>query len=115
VDLPPDPNVRPNEHHPGGTDEDDDNHNNEPVHSNEEDENNAINSDDDDIARGRPGEHSMAIIDANNIISRTYLQEPEEDGTRHRLKINADIANDPAMIRFRATNDQETFEEIVTY
>jgi hypothetical protein len=50
------------------------------------------------------------------------LNESEEDGTRHRLRIieqldqhDADIANDPSMIRFRATNDLETFEEVVTY
>jgi hypothetical protein len=64
----------------------------------------------------------MAIIDANDLIGRTYLNESEEDGTRHRLRIierldqhDADIANDPSMIRFRATNDLETFEEVVTY
>jgi hypothetical protein len=64
----------------------------------------------------------MAIIDANDIISRSYLQEPEEDRTRHRLRIitkldvhDASIANDPTMIQFCATNDQEIYEEIMTY
>jgi hypothetical protein len=55
---------------------------------------------------GRPGEHtSKAIIDANDIIGRSYLQDPEEDGTRYRLRIiarldehDANIANDPTMI-----------------
>jgi hypothetical protein len=68
------------------------------------------------------GRH-MGIIDANDLIGRTYLNDPEEDGTRHPLRIierldqhDADIANDPSMICFRATNDLETFEEqVVTY
>ena len=105
TETPPDPDIQPTEHHPGG------NHVVDDI------------TPDEDIIRGRPGEHtSMAIIDANDIIGRSYLQEPEEDGTRHRLKIiakldehDANIANDPTMIRFRATNDQETYEEIVTY
>jgi hypothetical protein len=85
----PDPDIQPTEHHPGGNHVDD-------------------ITPDEDIIRGRPGEHtSMAIIDANDIIDRSYLQKPEEDGTRHRLRIiakldehDANIANDPTMIRF---------------
>jgi hypothetical protein len=104
TELPRDPDIQPTEHHRGG-------HPTSDV------------TPDKDIVRGRPGEHTtMAIIDANDLIGRSYLQEPEEDGTRHRLRIiakldehDADIANDPTMIRFRATNDQETYEEIMTY
>jgi hypothetical protein len=104
TDTPLDPDIQPTKHHPGGNHVDD-------------------ITPDEDIIRGCPGEHtSMAIIDANDIIGRSYLQEPEEDGTRHRLRIiakldehNANIANDPTMIQFRSTNDQETYEEIVTY
>jgi hypothetical protein len=104
TDTAPDPDIQPTEHHPGGNHVDD-------------------ITPEEDIIWGRPAEHtSTAIIDSNDIIGRSYLQEPEEDGTRHRLRIiakldehDANIANDPTMIRFRATNDQETYEEIVTY
>jgi hypothetical protein len=112
---PTDPYVRPTEHHPGGTASNNINNNNN-------------NDDDDDedvpnpIVRGVVADRRMAIIDANDLIGRTFLNEPEEDGTRHRMKIierldqhDADIANDPSMIRFRATNDHDTVEEIVTY
>jgi hypothetical protein len=104
TDTPPDPVIEPTKHHPGGNHVDD-------------------ITPDEDIIRGGPGEHtSMAIIDANDIIGRSYLQEPEEDGTGHRLRIitkldehDANIANDPTMIQFCAMNDQETYEEIVMY
>jgi hypothetical protein len=87
TDTPPDPDIQPTKHHPGGNHVDD-------------------ITPDEDIIRGRPGEHtSIAIIDANDIIGRSYLQEPEEDGTQHRLRIIAkldehdgNIANDPTMI-----------------
>ena len=85
--LPQDPDILPTKHHPGG-------HPTSDV------------TPDKDTVRGRPGDHTtMAIIDANDLIGRSYLQEPEEDGTRHRLRIiaklderDADIANDPTMI-----------------
>jgi hypothetical protein len=64
----------------------------------------------------------MAIIDDDDLIGCTYLNEPEEDGTMHRLEIikrldqhDADVANDPLMVCFWATNDIKTYEEIVTY
>jgi hypothetical protein len=68
------------------------------------------------VVRGVTQDRQMAIIDADDLIGRsTYLNEPEEDRTRHWLKIIArldeqegDVANDPSMIRFRATNDLET-------
>jgi hypothetical protein len=100
-----DPDIQPTKYHPGGNHVDD-------------------ITPDEDFIQGRPGEHtSMAIVDADDIIGRAYLQEPEEDGTQHRLSIipkldehnNANIANDPTMIQFRATNDQETYEEIMMY
>ena len=64
----------------------------------------------------------MAIIDVDDMIGRSYLTPPDEDGTRRRIKIveqldqiERDLANDPTMIRFRATNDEGTVEEIITY
>ena len=64
----------------------------------------------------------MAIIDVDDMIGRSYLTPPDEDGTRRRIKIvekldemDRTLANDPTMIKFRATNDEGTVEEIITY
>ena len=64
----------------------------------------------------------MAIIDANDLIGRSYLSEPHEDGTRFRLHIieqlqqdENDLMNDPSMVRFRAVNDANTYEETLAY
>ena len=64
----------------------------------------------------------MAIIDANDLIGRSYLSDPDEDGTRFHLCIteqlisdDQDVANDSNMIRFRACNDDDTYDEVLTY
>ena len=64
----------------------------------------------------------MAVIDISDIIGKTYLSTPEEDGSRTRLKIverinelEKDIANNPNIIKFRAENDDQTMEEIIDY
>ena len=64
----------------------------------------------------------MAIIDPDDIIGRTYLTMPREDGQQFRLKIvealdqrDRDIATNPTMKRFRATSTDGTIEEIVSY
>ena len=64
----------------------------------------------------------MAVIDPDDIIGRTYLTLPADDGTQTRIKIveKLDALEDemnlmPEMQRFRATNDEGTIEEIVTY
>ena len=66
--------------------------------------------------------HPMQIIDPNAIIGRTYLTNPNDDGTRHRMRIieqlrniDSDNASDPDTIRFRASNTDDTIEDIVTY
>jgi hypothetical protein len=68
-------------------------------------------------SRDRP----MAVIDPNDIIGRTYLSTPEEDGTRMRLRIVEAIDNiehsinqEDIIIRFRAENADGTYEEIQT-
>ena len=65
---------------------------------------------------------TMAIIDPNDLIGRSYLSPPSEDGQRMRLRIvemldkdDQQRLQDPAIIRFRAVNGQETYEEIVSY
>ena len=64
----------------------------------------------------------MATIDVEDLIRRTYLTQPSQDGTRKRLKIVEQLDNQertinstPAMIRFRAINDDNTVEEIIAY
>ena len=65
---------------------------------------------------------TMATINFDDVIDRTYLTPPNEDGTRRRMKIieqldNIDIAinSDPATVKFRASNDDETITEVITY
>ena len=64
----------------------------------------------------------MAVIDPDDIIGRTYLTPPAEDGTRARIKIDEkldaladEMELTPAMQRFRATNGEGIIEEVVTY
>ena len=64
----------------------------------------------------------MAVIDPDDLIGRTYITSPTDDGSQHRIKIveKLDVLADkmnsmPEMQRFRATNDEGTIEEIVTY
>ena len=64
----------------------------------------------------------MATIDVEDLIGRTYLTRPSQDGTKKRLKIVGQLDNQertinstPAMIRFRATNDDNTVDKIIAY
>jgi len=65
---------------------------------------------------------TMAIIDPNDLIGRTYLTNPSEDGQRMRLKVieildrdDDDRMQSPLITKFRAVNGQDTYEEVVTY
>ena len=67
-------------------------------------------------------ERPMANITTEDLIGRTYLSQPQEDGTRRRIKIIEQlddfdnmIANDSNMIKFRASTDDGTIEEVITY
>jgi hypothetical protein len=68
----------------------------------------------------RPG--GMATIDPDDLIGRTYLSLPLEDGTRARLRITEllndderDLHSHPTVLRFRSSNGDETYEEIISY
>ena len=68
------------------------------------------------------GQGRMAIIDTNDIIGRTFLTVPQEDGTKMRLRIIEALDQDeqervshPANIKFRAVNGDNSYEEIVSY
>ena len=76
----------------------------------------------DDDDNGNNNKTNMAIIDPNDLIGRTYLTNPSEDGQRMRLKIieildkdDDDRVRNPLITKFRAVNGQDTYEEIVTY
>ena len=80
--------------------------------------NNTTHSDDNSNDSQRP----MAIINFDDMIGRTYLSTPNEDGTRRRMRIieqidshDEAINTNPNMIRFRAVNSDETVEDIIAY
>ena len=67
------------------------------------------------------GQGRMAIIDTNDIIGRTFLTVPQEDG-KMRLRIIEALDQDeqervshPANIKFHAVNGDNSYEEIVSY
>ena len=64
----------------------------------------------------------MADISLDDLIGRTYLTDPAEDGTRRRLTITKKLEEDernrmssPEMIKFQAKTNDETYDEIITY
>ena len=67
--------------------------------------------------------HGIPVINPDDLIGRSYLSLPAaEDGQRLRLCIIKTINNDehnrmqdPAVVLFRATNSDETYEETVSY
>ena len=68
------------------------------------------------------GEATMSTIDPADLIGRTFLMPPEEDGTRLRAKIieaietkERDLANDPVRIKFRCSVNDNEYEEIIAY
>ena len=64
----------------------------------------------------------MPTLDPTSLVGRTFLMDPEENGERHRAKIveaiidnEQQIANDPGMIKFRCSVNDDQYEDIVTY
>jgi hypothetical protein len=85
-----------------------------------DDSEDAIDDVDDREEEHRPG--GMIIIDPNDIIGRTYLSNPAEDGTRMRLRITQRIEEDeddrrahPTVLEFLSRNGEDTYEEVVSY
>ena len=65
---------------------------------------------------------SMAYIDPDDFVGRTFLLDEQEDGSRKRAKIvecindhESDLKNDPDFIKFRCAVDEDTYGEIITY
>ena len=64
----------------------------------------------------------MADFDPTDLIGRTYLCEPDEDGNVHRAKIQEllddhqrGLSANPDFIKFRCSVNDGEYEEIVTY
>ena len=58
----------------------------------------------------------------SDLIGRTFLMEPQEDGQRHRARITelinnheSEVANNPAMLKFRISINEEQAEDVITY
>jgi len=71
-----------------------------------------------DTGEDRP----MAHVSVDDLIGRTYITHPDDNGVQKRLKIVQQIGNldsgrenSPSMIKFRAANDDGTLEEVITY
>ena len=67
-------------------------------------------------------ETMLPTINPDELIGKTFLREPSEDGTRLRAKIveriksmEDKISDDPKFIRFRCTVNDGEFEDFVTY
>ena len=64
----------------------------------------------------------MFVIDPDDLIGRSYLSEPMEDGTRLRLKIvealdshDRRLNSSPEHMKFRCKSNNDTYEELLTY
>jgi len=72
--------------------------------------------------KGTTTKDSMPTFDPEDLIDRTFLKLPEENGERFRAKIidairdrDGKIATDPAFIKFRCSVNDDEYEEIVAY
>jgi len=79
---------------------------------------------DKEFVQARFGGEEMALpsFDPDNLVGRTYLKQPEEDGSRFRARIverlashDKDLAETPEMIQFRCKVSDDDYEEIVAY
>ena len=64
----------------------------------------------------------LPTLDPTDLIGRTFLKEPEEDGSRFRARIieaimdnKQNIEDQPEMIKFRCSVNDDEYEEIVSY
>jgi hypothetical protein len=73
---------------------------------------------------GIDGERTQELPEFNpeDLIGRTFLKLPEDNGERFRAKIleaivdnDAQLAKDPAMVKFRCSINDDQYEEIFAY
>ena len=71
---------------------------------------------------GEKEKKPMAIVDVFDMLNRTFLMPPEEDGTRVRAKViqaiedkQAEVDKDPTMQKFRCSVNNDEYEAILSY
>jgi hypothetical protein len=65
---------------------------------------------------------AMPTIEPADLVGRTFLQAPRDDGQRFHCKIvetiienEGNLEKDPGLVKFRCSVNNEEYEEIVTY
>jgi hypothetical protein len=78
---------------------------------------------DDDVAKEpQPPEAPPPVFNPEDLIGRTYLMDPQVNGEIHRAKIvqmlddhESDVNDNPTMIKFRLSVNNDQAEEVITY
>ncbi len=81
---------------------------------------------DDDTGRPPPDGHGLEsitpIFHPEDLVGRTFLLDPQEDGQRHRARIvkviqdhEDDLMQDPMRIKFLCSVNNDTAEEVISY
>ena len=75
-----------------------------------------------DEVDGETKELNMPVINPTDIVGRTFLLEPQEDGQRHRARIvkeiqdhEAGVERNPDKIKFICSVNDDEYEEILSY
>ena len=70
----------------------------------------------------QPNHSNLTTINTEDLIGKTFFSDPNEDYTCRRIKVVEELVkyvetnnNNPDMIRFRATTDDDLIENIITY
>ena len=78
--------------------------------------------DNQEIVKSKTDDKPIPVIDFDNLIGRTFLMLPQEDGTRLRAKIverleqmDREVMNQPDMIKFRCSVNDGQYEEIMAH
>ena len=76
----------------------------------------------DDPTDGETKQADMPIFKPTDLVGRTFLLEPQEDGQQHRARIveaiedhETDLEKNPTRIKFKCSVNNEQYEEILTY
>jgi hypothetical protein len=66
--------------------------------------------------------HHMPVFVPADLVGRTFLMEPQEDGQRHRAQIleaiegfDDDLGRNPTRIKFKVSINNEEFEDLIAY
>ena len=68
------------------------------------------------------GKNKMPVFDPSDLVGRTFLMDPKEDGQRARARIvealedhEADLEQNPTRVKFKVSVNDDQFEEVLTY